>query len=57
MSHIEPALRLVCRAAGVALGVLFICAELREAQLFAVEIYLCRGYQLLVFARKLVFLL
>ena len=57
MRHIEPALRLICRAANVALGVLFICAELREAQLFAVKIYLCRGYQLLVFARKLVLLL
>ena len=57
MSHIEPALRPVCRAANVALGVFFICAELREAQFFAVKIYLRRGYQLLVFARKLVFLL
>ena len=57
LRHIEPALRLVCRAANVALGVLFICAELGKTRLFAVEIYLRRGYQLLVFARKLVFLL
>ena len=57
MRHIEPALRLVCRAANIAFGILFICAELREAQLFAVEIYLRRGNQLLIFARKLVLLL
>lgn len=57
MSHIEPALRPVCRTARVAFGVLFIRAELGKAQLFSVKIYLRRGYQLLVFARKFIFLL
>ena len=57
VSHIEAALGLVCRMADNALGVLLICAELCETQGLAAELYLRRSDELLIFARKSVFLL